>query len=316
MRKIKLPLIVLFAVFLAQAFRTAPNALVLNPRAIGIEMMEFDGNGYLWLITKTNLIRLQVQTGQYISYENSGFIDKNDWVVSTASMPDGSIIALTGMGAVGKLQQGIWSKLREGGIYAPGQGIHKQLDGTLQIELGYMGALRYDGKSIVEIKTPDKFECGFYSLLDGINGIWAIDGGCMKFVPILRRFQDGIWVKVEGYSPETLMRDAQGNVWFLDSNFGVIKGDLSEKIDMPPRSYGVYTADVAFAPDNSLWLSDYQDGLYHFVNGHWESIVNPDLFKMNSGFIIGQDNTIYLGAKGYGLLRFQKSRWSQFLLVQ
>ncbi len=278
--------------------------------------MALDNDGNLWIATLIEVIRWNVETGEYSRYRyNLPMHDRySDHVISLVSNSDGSVLALTVFGRIMKLIDRDWQVIIDSQDSWLGTGINKQQNGIAWISLGYYGAYQYNGKTLKRIRLPKQFICGFSSILEGNNELWAIDGVCRKQPPLLRKYDNGNWTEIKGYYPHKLKSDQQGNIWFWDSDVGVMRADLSDKIESPTKDYFSYYMDFAFAPDGSLWLMGRQDGLYHFSNGQWEHVNVGYENETITCLVVGQDNSVYIGTEHHGMFRYANSKWSQYLL--
>lgn len=297
---------------------TATSSPIAIAGAPSIRDMALDQAGYLWIATSDDMIRWNTETGQYTRCQyNKELLDsERDGIENIAINSDGNIVVLTHFGGVMELTNGNWATIIEAENHnVLGGSINTQNNGTLWISLGYSGAYQYIGKSLRHIRTPEQFDCGFSSLLEGNGELWAADGICYKQPPILRKYDDANWILIEGYYPDKFVSDRQGNIWFWGYEVGIVRADLTEKIDPPAKGY-FSPSDFEFAPDGSLWLVSYWNGVYHFSNGQWESIdIGYEIDNITS-MVIGEDGSVYIGTDGFGMFRFANSKWSQYLFIQ
>lgn len=278
--------------------------------------MTIDDDNILWLATDDDLIRWDMTAGKYnrYPYDNLIISPSMNYVSSIMSMADGSIMLITQFGKAVVFKDGDWTTIIDKQALIFAVSINKQLDGTLWISLSYFGGFQYTGNSLKPVRIPDHFVCGYASLLEGNGDLWAIDGLCMKSGTRMRQYDDGKWTEIEGYDPEALLLDPQGNVWFWDSGVGLVRADLSEKLETPVREYYSSSNWFAFAPDGSFWLAGYADGVYHYVNGQWEYIKLSHPVERITSLVVGSDNRVYVATNGFGVFVYETGTWSRHLL--
>jgi sugar lactone lactonase YvrE len=84
---------------------------------------------------------------------------------------------------------------------------------------------------------------------------------------------------------------------------------LREQILTDMRPYYVVT-DLVIAPDDSVWVGTFQDGLYRFENGNWTHYTTAEGLVDNSivGLAVDSRNNLWVGTL-HSLSRFEGQTW-------
>lgn len=183
----------------------------------------------------------------------------------------------------------------------------------------FEGLIRYDGfefDSITHQDHPELKGGTFDVLVDQQDAVWAFDTNHRY----LFRNQDGVmtswetdlYTKVVDY---TLFKGWDGDTLFLGGNqfYHIVDDEITGYPIESIEGLSIYNA--LFADDHSLWVADYQDGLFQITNGQ-RTQFSPKQLGASTNRIVeleqGLNGSIWAISWNNELLHYQSGEWQLY----
>ena len=183
----------------------------------------------------------------------------------------------------------------------------------------FEGLLRYDGFEFGAITHQDypELKGGAFDVdVDRHDTLWAFDTNHRY----LFRYQDGemttwntnAYTKVVDY---TLFKDWEGETLFLGGNqfYRILDDEITEVPLSGLDGLSIYNA--LFAKNGSLWIADYQGGLFEIKDGQTDHFA-PKEFGASSSRIVnieeGLDGSIWAITSSNELLHYTSGKWNLY----
>jgi ligand-binding sensor domain-containing protein len=182
---------------------------------------------------------------------------------------------------------------------------------------GYNGMARYDGKNWTAYTTDNGLASNDIRSMayspDGTLWIGSIDKG-------LSRFDGKGWQ----YFLQQYNNNSIGNISILpdgsllfsygnDSSTELIRFDGQNWVDypLPWTLHGVYTVNIASAPNGDLWFAMEFMGVYHLSKNNWTQYTVKDGLPSDDihSVAVARDGSVWVGTVN-GLSRFDGETWT------